>query len=106
MLAHLHSHLKPGGLWLLADFFITPSQPGWRKYWQTGLTQLMYTFFGWLCHLQTHTLPNLDVLFTSLPLQLTHTQYFYFQFIRSQVYRNVAFTEPDGNPDKFGAVGA
>lgn len=85
----LQQHLKPGGRWLLADFFIDRTQPAWQQWWQHGLTWLMYTFFRWMCRLETRTLPNLDLLLTALPLKLVHTQYFFHGFIRSQVYQKI-----------------
>ncbi len=94
MLPYLHQHLKPGGRWLVTDFYIDPAQPGWQKIWQHGLSKLMYIFFGWLSSLETRTLPDLDMLFSSLPLQLIHTRSFYFNFIRSQVYQNVSLLKP------------
>lgn len=86
MMHRLRRHLKPGGRWLVADFFTDPTRTGWQKWWQSTLLQAMYTFFGWLCGLDNHALPHLDRLFQKLPLALEHTQFFYQGFIRSQVY--------------------
>ncbi|MDQ4141407.1 MAG: class I SAM-dependent methyltransferase [Bacteroidota bacterium] len=86
MVQRLQRHLKKNGLWLIADFFIDKTQKNRHKWWKNILLQAMYTFFGWLCDLQTHTLPHLDRLFQQQLGQLIHTQYFYGHFIRSQVY--------------------
>ncbi|PSR56220.1 class I SAM-dependent methyltransferase [Adhaeribacter arboris] len=86
MMQRLYQHLKPNSYWLVADFFIDQTRSRKEQWWQHNLTQAMYTFFGKLCNLQTHTLPHLDNLFQRLPGQLMYTKYFYSGFIRSQVY--------------------
>ncbi|QNF31867.1 class I SAM-dependent methyltransferase [Adhaeribacter swui] len=87
MLHCLLPYLQPGGLWLLADFFIAPELKGWGKWWRSGMARLMYTFFGWLEGLPTNTLPDLSGLFQKLPLNLVSSQSFFNGFIQARAYQ-------------------
>ena len=89
MLHRLQQPLKTDGLWLFVDFYVDRTRAGGPPGWQRRLTQAMYLFFGWLCRLETRTLPDFDRWFRSMPLQLIHNQNFYQGFIRAQVYRRV-----------------
>ena len=94
MATQLKDHLHAGGLWLLADFFISPEQKGWTKFWQLRVVQLMYTFFGWVEGLTTRNLPDLDFVFRRLPVALQHSQSFCRGFIQSHVYQKSG-SKPD-----------
>ncbi len=87
MVNYLQPYLKPGGLWLLADFFITPEQKGWSRWWQLAVAHGMYTFFGWVEGLTTNRLPDLRTVFQKLPVALRHSQSFFQGFIQSRVYQ-------------------
>ncbi len=82
----LHQHLKPGGLWLLADFQI---QHNYKSIWQKCLLQTMYWFFGWLCNVETKTLVKMDSYFLSEEYGLLEEKTFYQGFIISQVYQKI-----------------
>jgi tRNA (cmo5U34)-methyltransferase len=85
----LHLHLKPTGLWLLADFFISPDkEKGWPKWWKLATVKIMYSFFGWMEGLTTKSLPDLPLVFQELSLNLLSSQSFLQGFICSQVYQN------------------
>ncbi len=88
MVKKLHQHLKPSGLWLLTDFFISPETTIWQKWWQSRLARTMYLFFNWLDGLTTRKLPVIAFPFQQLALPLQHTRSFYGGFIRAQVYSN------------------
>lgn len=93
-MAHdLHLHLKPTGLWLLADFFISPERKGWSKWWKLATAKIMYTFFNWMEGLTTKSLPDLPVVFQELPLNLLSSKSFLQGFICSQVYQHIHETE-------------
>ncbi|RDC64841.1 class I SAM-dependent methyltransferase [Adhaeribacter pallidiroseus] len=87
MIQQLYAYLKPGGLWLLADFMIAPEQKGWSRWWQLKLAHLMYTFFGWVEGLTTTRLPDLRRLFRHLPVTWQHRQTYYKNFIQSHVFQ-------------------
>ncbi|RYE28200.1 MAG: methyltransferase domain-containing protein [Sphingobacteriaceae bacterium] len=80
----LHQSLKPGGLWLLADFQV---QKNYAGIWQQILLKTMYWFFGWLCSVETKQLTTMRPVFLAENYQLSAEKTFYQGFIISQVYR-------------------
>ena len=78
---HINKQLKPGGVWLNADFRLT------GKWWQTLLLKAMLTFFRILCGIESRKLPDMEDLFAAAGYTQTAEQSFYGQFIRSTVYR-------------------
>src|ERR1700761_6816570 len=48
---HLHGLLKPGGLWLNADFQLS------GKWWQNVLLKIMFIFFRAICRIEAKHLP-------------------------------------------------
>lgn len=89
MLQRLQRLLKTDGRWLFVDFYLDRTRTNGPLKWQRCFTRAMYLFFGRLCRLETRTVPDFDRLFENIPVQLTHTQYFYQRFIRAQVYRRM-----------------
>lgn len=89
MVNYLHPYLKPDGLWLLADFFISREQKAWSRWWQLRVARLMYAFFKLVEGLPNNRLPNLHVIFQRLPLELRHSQSFFRGFIQSHVYQKL-----------------
>lgn len=80
----LHQSLKPGGLWLLADFQI---QNNYKSIWQKLILKTMYLFFGWLCNVEAKKLFNLDIYFQTKDYILVKEKTFYRGFIVSKIYQ-------------------
>lgn len=80
----LHQSLKPGGLWLLADFQI---QNKCKAIWQKLMLKTMYLFFGWLCGVETKKLITMCPFFLAEKYHLSAEKTFYKGFIISQVYQ-------------------
>ncbi len=89
MMHTLHTHLKPSGLWLFADF--KPQNCWWHK----ALVKLMFWFFWLTCHLAHKQVPDYERAFSKLQLRKTSTAYFYGQLIHSVVYRKERFMPGD-----------
>jgi tRNA (cmo5U34)-methyltransferase len=85
LIQQLYSHLKPTGLWLLADFY--PQNA--TVFGQKSLLQTMVWFFKLTANLQTNQLPDLEKAFSRFPLALQQECFFYKDLIRSAVYRKV-----------------
>ena len=78
--AHLNAALKPGGLWLYADFEPT------GKLWQKLLLKSMHLFFKLLCGIEASQLPDVNLLFATRHYSLFHSKAFYGDFIKAKVY--------------------
>ena len=79
---HIHNLLKPGGIWLNADFQIT------GKWWQKALLKTMYFFFKLLCSVEASKLPDVEKQFEGNGYHEIAGKTFYGEFIISKVYRN------------------
>jgi len=88
--AHLNAVLKPGGLWLYADFELT------GKLWQKLLLKTMHLFFKLLCGVEASQLPDVKLLFAARHYSLVYSKAFYGDFIKAKVYGR----QPN-SPSKF-----
>jgi ubiquinone/menaquinone biosynthesis C-methylase UbiE len=78
---HIHKLLKPGGIWLNADFQIT------GKWWQRILLKSMYLFFKMLCGIEASKLPDIEKQFETHGYKEIAGKTFYGEFMVSKVYR-------------------
>lgn len=78
---HLHNLLKPGGLWLNADFQLT------GKWWQNVLLRSMFLFFKILCNIEASKLPDVDRQFGVHGYKTIEERTFFGDFIISKVYK-------------------
>jgi len=78
---HLHTALKPGGIWLNTDFQLT------GKWWQNVLLQSMFLFFRILCRIETSVLPDINAKFKAHHYQMVGKQTFFGDFILSMGLR-------------------
>jgi len=78
---HLHSLLKPGGLWLNADFQLT------GKWWQNVLLRSMFLFFKMLCNIEASKLPDMNRQFEVHGYKVIYERTFFGDFIISRVYK-------------------
>lgn len=79
--AHMHTQLKPKGLWLFADF------QDIGKLWQKLMLKTMYTFFKVLCGIETTKLPDINLQFSRYNYQLINSRTFYKGFILAAEYK-------------------
>jgi len=77
---HLHSILKPGGLWLNADFQLT------GKWWQQVLLKTMFVFFKVLCRIEASKLPAIEKYFNEAGYGVVDERTFFNDFIVARVY--------------------
>lgn len=77
---HIHHSLKPGGLWLNADFQLT------GKWWQTFLLKSMFLFFKVVCGIEAGKLPGIARYFTRNEYEVIDEQTFFNEFIVARVY--------------------
>jgi ubiquinone/menaquinone biosynthesis C-methylase UbiE len=75
----LHHLLKPGGLWLNADFQLT------GKWWQNILLKTMFAFFRLVCGIEARRLPQIEKQFTQKGYNLVAGQTSFGEFIVSKV---------------------
>lgn len=77
---HIHALLKPGGLWLNADFQLT------GKWWQQFLLKSMFIFFRIVCGIEASKLPHIESHFTQNSYKTISHKTFFNEFILAQVY--------------------
>ncbi|MGF7076181.1 class I SAM-dependent methyltransferase [Mucilaginibacter sp. 3215] len=78
---HLHNLLKPGGLWLNADFQLT------GRWWQNVLLKSMFVFFRLLCGIEASKLPAIEKRFDVTRYSVIEDKTFFGDFIVARVYR-------------------
>jgi len=78
---HLHNLLKPGGLWLNADFQLT------GRWWQNILLKSMFIFFRLLCGIEASKLPAIEKRFNTTGYDVIEDKTFFGDFIVARVYR-------------------
>lgn len=78
---HIHTSLKPGGLWLNCDFQLS------GKWWQNILLKSMFLFFRIVCRIEGSRLPNIDKRFENGNYKIIAEQTFWGDFITSKAYR-------------------
>jgi len=78
---HIHQLLKPGAIWLNADFQLT------GKWWQSVLLKSMFLFFRMLCKIEASQLPDVERLFTSGGFRALERKCFYGDFVVANVYK-------------------
>ena len=83
LMQKLYAHLKPKGLWLVADF--DPKNA--TQFWQKSLLKIMVQFFKITADLQSHVLPDLSKAFAQFPLKRIQKAHFYRQLIFAAVYQ-------------------
>jgi len=83
--AHIHCSLKPGGLWLNADFQLT------GKWWQKIMLKSMLLFFRTVCDIEAKKLPDIQAAFEKYGYRTTDQKSFFGDFILSSVYCKTDF---------------
>jgi ubiquinone/menaquinone biosynthesis C-methylase UbiE len=78
---HLHNLLKPGGLWLNADFQLT------GRWWQNVLLKSMFIFFRLLCGIEASRLPAIKKRFNNSGYDVIEDKTFFGDFIVARMYR-------------------
>ena len=79
--AHIHPNLKPGGLWLNADFRLT------GKWWQKVLLKSMFVFFRIICSIEAKKLPDIEKCFEKNNYKVSKQKSFFGDFILSTAYQ-------------------
>jgi len=77
---HISATLKPGGLWLYADFEPTD------KLWQLMLLKTMHAFFKIVCGVEANKLPDVKSLFAQQLYTTVKSKAFFRDFIKATVY--------------------
>lgn len=80
---HIHNSLRPGGLWLNADFQLT------GKWWQKVLLKSMLLFFRIVCRIEATKLPDIAKCFGRYGYKVIEQKEFFDQFIISAVYQKL-----------------
>lgn len=81
--SQLHRFLKPGGLWLYADFIHQKNDSAW---WQKFLLKTMYLFFKLTCNIETQQLIDMSPYFAKSYNNISG-EHFYHNFIKAVVYK-------------------
>ncbi|PWJ57264.1 ubiquinone/menaquinone biosynthesis C-methylase UbiE [Dyadobacter jejuensis] len=89
-LQKLDAGLRPGGLWLFADFHLDVAKP---KFWHKYLLQSMLFFFRMLCKVEATRLIPMEPAFRSYGYTIATQYETYGRFIKGIVYR-----KPEGDP--------
>jgi hypothetical protein len=77
---HIHTSLKPGGLWLNSDFKLT------GKWWQEVLLKSMFLFFRIVCGIEASKLPEIENRFSEFRYKENAGKSFFGDFIVCQVF--------------------
>jgi ubiquinone/menaquinone biosynthesis C-methylase UbiE len=77
---HIHTLLKPDGLWLNADFQLT------GKWWQQLLLKSMFLFFRIICGIEASKLPAIEIHFTQNGYKSISQKTFFNEFILAKIY--------------------
>jgi ubiquinone/menaquinone biosynthesis C-methylase UbiE len=80
---HIHLMLKPGGLWLNADFQLT------GKWWQFVLLKSMFLFFRLICGIEASKLPDIKQQFEKHGYKALEEQCFYGEFVVTTAYKKM-----------------
>ncbi len=78
--AHIHSLLKPKGVWLNTDFRPT------GKWWQKILLKSMILFFRMICQIEVSRLPDVEKYFEQYGYRIIDQKSFFGEFILSTAY--------------------
>jgi ubiquinone/menaquinone biosynthesis C-methylase UbiE len=81
--AHIHSRLKPGGIWLNTDF-----RPA-GKWWHTLLLKSMIIFFRTICGIEAKKLPDIEKQFEQHQYEMIDHKSFFGEFILSTAYKKL-----------------
>ncbi len=80
----LDATLKPGGLWLFADFdYSTQNTSLWKKL----MLKVMYAFFRKIAQVEAKALVDTDKCFNHTNYKKVHQQKYYSSFIEATVYQ-------------------
>lgn len=85
IVSRLLPHLRPGGLWLYADFAIPPS--GAARIHARVVVGALYRFFRWRAGLEARTLPPSEAILERAGLSSLDQREFRAGLVRSAVYR-------------------
>ena len=81
----LNSCLETRGQWLFTDFEL---KKGSMHYgWQFPLVKLMFTFFKVAVNIETNQLPEYNLFFKKLNLEINNEQYFLKKLLVTRVYK-------------------
>jgi len=78
--SHINAALKPGGLWLNADF-----QLG-GKWWQQFLLKSMFGFFRLICNIEASQLPDIKKEFMKYGYTAVKQETFFGEFVVAEMY--------------------
>jgi ubiquinone/menaquinone biosynthesis C-methylase UbiE len=78
--AQIQAALKPGALWLNADFHVS------GKWWQKVLLPSMLLFFRVTCRIEAKKLPDIDGVFERHQYKILQQKSFFGEFIVARVY--------------------
>jgi ubiquinone/menaquinone biosynthesis C-methylase UbiE len=81
LFAHIHTMLKPGGLWLNTDFQLT------GKWWQYILLKSMLLFFKVLCGVESWRIPDVEKQFNEYEYRIIEAKTFFSNFLVTKMYR-------------------
>ena len=81
LFTHIDLQLKPGGLWLNADFQIA------GKWWHRAMLKTMYLFFNLFGAVKTNVLYEVSELFMRGGYKIISAHTFYRDFIISKVFK-------------------
>lgn len=79
--SHMEKAIKPGALWLIADFQLS------GKWWQYFILKGMFLFFRILCNVEAKRLPDIEACYTKYNYFTADQKTFFNDFIISKVYK-------------------
>jgi ubiquinone/menaquinone biosynthesis C-methylase UbiE len=91
IVSRVRQHLRPGGLWLFADFAIPAT--GLARLHARLVVAALYRFFRWRADLDARTLPPSEVILERSALSRVAHREFRAGLIRSVVYQSPAAPE-------------
>jgi ubiquinone/menaquinone biosynthesis C-methylase UbiE len=83
VLDHIHSLIKPNGLWLNCDFRLS------GQWWQRVLLKSMFLFFKIVCNIEASQLPDVEKHFNQHGYKIIAQQTFFGDFIISKIWCSI-----------------
>lgn len=102
LIGRIHRSLKPGALWLWADFTLPKS--GWARLRARFWLWLLYGFFRWQTGLPARQLPPVEELFNEHGYQPTSERSWQWGLVRSAVWRRGSVTSAPFTTSPFTAA--
>ncbi len=85
LMKSLNNRLQSGGLWLFTDFVLAKSSKNY--WWQLPLVKFMFAFFKLTVNIESNKLPEFNLFFQALNLEINNERYFLKKLLVTRIYK-------------------